>query len=245
MKNIQRTLVLGASIVALAGCGADEIVSPGTGGDIIINNPPAPAPTPAPTPTPTGSGGVTPAAGCPTIATSGGLTDAGTISGPTGEYRVCQLPSTFTVDDTLPAIAGLLYEIPGRVNVGTDQGFSSTGTDVTLTIEPGAILFAQAESFFVVNRGNTVEANGTASNPIIWTSRDNVLGLSTDSSDAQWGGVVLLGRDELEVLHATEHIVAASRRIRCTRHRRILQQRAMRAAARRHRNRYPVRWRGR
>ena len=192
MKNIQRTLVLGCSLVALAGCGADEIVSPGTSGDIIINNP-APAPTPTPTPTPT-QALVTPAAGCPTIASTGGLTDDGTISGPTGEYRVCTLPATFDVDDTLPQIDGLVYQITGRVNVGTDQGFSSTGTDVTLEIEPGAILYAQAESFFVVNRGNTMEADGTATNPIIWTSRDNILGLSDDGSQAQWGGVVLLGR---------------------------------------------------
>ncbi|MDY7098486.1 MAG: hypothetical protein SXU28_10150 [Pseudomonadota bacterium] len=187
----QRTLVLGCSLVALAGCGADEIVSPGTSGDIIINNP---APTPTPTPTATGGTLVTPAAGCPTISSTGGLTDNGTISGPTGEYRVCELPGTFNADDNLPFIEGLLYQINGRVNVGTDQGFSSTGTDVTVSIEPGVILFAQAESFFVVNRGNTIEADGTATNPIIWTSRDNILGLATDTSQAQWGGVVLLGR---------------------------------------------------
>ncbi len=196
MKNFQntfqRTLILGASVVALAGCGADEIVSPGTTGDIIINNP---APTPTPTPTPTGGPTVTAAAGCPTIASTGGLTDLGTLNGtPTGSYRVCQLPETFNVDDNLPFISGLLYQITGRVNVGTDQGFSSTGTDVTLSIAPGAILFGQGESFLIVNRGNTIQSNGTATMPIVWTSRDNVLGLSSDGSDAQWGGVVLLGR---------------------------------------------------
>lgn len=191
MKNIQRTLVLGASIVALAGCGADEIVSPGTGGNIIINNP---SPSPTPTPTPTGGATVTPANGCPTINTPGGLTDAGTISGPTGTYRVCRLPATFTASDTLPYIRGLLYQVQGRVNVGTDQGFSSTNTAVTLTVEPGVILFAQAESYLVVNRGNRILSNGTAARPIVWTSQDNVLGLASDNSQAQWGGVVMLGR---------------------------------------------------
>ena len=39
-------------LVILTGCGADEIVSPGTGGNVIINNP---APTPAPTPLTSGS----------------------------------------------------------------------------------------------------------------------------------------------------------------------------------------------
>lgn len=191
MKNIQRTLVLGCSLVALAGCGADEIVSPGTSGDIIINNP---SPTPTPTPPSTGDGNVTPASGCPTINSAGGLTDLGTIEGPTGEYRVCDLPETFNANDTLRQIDGLLYQISGRVNVGTDQGFNSTGTDVTLTINPGVILFAEAESFFVVNRGNEIQADGEEDNPIVWTSRDNVQGLADDNSEAQWGGVVLLGR---------------------------------------------------
>lgn len=192
VKNIQRTLVLGCSLVALAGCGADEIVSPGTGGNIIINNP-TPSPTPTPTPTPTQTL-VTPAAGCPTIATSGGLVEAGTISGPTGTYRVCQLPARFTSTDNLPFIRGLVYQINGRVDVGTDRGFSSTGTTVTLTVEPGVILFGQQDSYFVVNRGNAIQSNGTAERPIIWTSRDNILGLANDNSQQQWGGVVLLGR---------------------------------------------------
>ncbi len=192
MTTIHRTLVLGASLIALAGCGADEIVSPGTGGDIIINNP-APTPTATPTPTPTASL-VTPAAGCPTIATTGGLTDAGTITGPTGTYRVCRLPATFTSNDTLRYIPGLLYEIRDRVNIGTDQGFSSTNTAITLTVEPGVIFFATGSSFIVANRGNRLVADGTAARPIIWTSRDNVLGLANDNTDQQWGGVVLLGR---------------------------------------------------
>ncbi len=193
MKNIQRTLILGCSLVALAGCGADEIVSPGTSGDIIINNPP---PTPAPTPTPTPTQAqVTPAAGCPTIASTGGLVDAGTINNtPTGSYRVCRLPARFTASDTLPYIRGLLYEIPGRVEVGADRGFASTGTTVTLTINPGVILFAVQDSYLVVNRGNAIQSNGTADRPIIWTSRDNVLGVADDNSQQQWGGVVLLGR---------------------------------------------------
>ncbi len=192
MKNIQRTLILGASIVALAGCGADEIVSPGTNQpvNVTINNP---APTPAPTPTP-GATLVTPAAGCPTIASSGGLTDSGTISGPTGEYRVCTLPATFDADDNLPFIDGLLYQIQDTVTVGTDQGFGSTGTDVTLSIEPGAIFFAQAASALIVDRGNTIDASGTPTMPIVFTSRDNILGLNNDNSQAQWGGIVMLGR---------------------------------------------------
>jgi hypothetical protein len=42
MSRTRMLLMIGAAI-PLAACGADDIVSPGTGGNIIINNPP-PAP---------------------------------------------------------------------------------------------------------------------------------------------------------------------------------------------------------
>lgn len=200
MTLFHRTLILGCSTLALAGCGADEISSPGTGGNITINNPPAPTPTPTPTPTSTL---VTPANGCPTIADPQGLTDDATISGPTGEYRVCTLPARINASITLPYIRGLLYRLNGRVDVGTDGGPTPDATDgasdtnVNLTIAPGAIIYASGSSFLMVNRGNRISAIGTAARPIVFTSRDNVLGLNSDSSSGQWGGVVLGGRAQV------------------------------------------------
>lgn len=211
MKNISGLFLVGCSAIALAGCGPSDIASPGTGGDVIINNP---APSPGPSPTPGTGGNVTAAAGCPTIADAQGLSDQGTITGPTGTWRVCRLPALVRTSITLPKVAGLLYEMNGRVNVGCDGGFAApsaaaayTSTtvgcttpltadnNVTLTIAPGAILFgATGQSWLAVNRGNKINAVGTETQPIIFTSRDNVLGLSTDSSQGQWGGVVLLGR---------------------------------------------------
>jgi hypothetical protein len=200
-------------MLALAACGPDDIASPGSGGNITINNPPA---APAPTPTPSGPAGVTPAAGCPTITDPQGLTDAGTISGPTGTWRVCTLPRVFRTSATLQQIPGVLYQLNGRVDVGCDGGFAAptagspvttstvacpiaqpmtADSNVTLSIEPGVILFANTgQSWLAVNRGNRINAVGTPERPIVFTSRDNVLGLNTDASQAQWGGVVLLGR---------------------------------------------------
>ena len=210
MTYLARSLAIGCSVLALAACGPDEISSPGTGGNITINNPPAPAPTPAPSPTPAPT--VTAAAGCPTIADPQGLTDEGTISGPTGEYRVCALPTTIQASTTLPYNQGILYRLQGRTDVGCDGGPTAptagspyaSGTpgcgtltsdsNVTLSIEPGAILYASGSAFLMVNRGNQIDAEGTMQRPIIFTSRDNVLGLNTDSSSGQWGGVVLAGR---------------------------------------------------
>jgi hypothetical protein len=138
---------------------------------------------------------VTPAGGCPTIADPQGLTDSGTITGPTGTYRVCTLPARINVSSSLPRVAGLLYRLGGRVDVGTDQGAASTNNVVTLSIDPGVIVFGgTGVSWLHVNRGNRINAAGTAALPIIFTSRDNVLGLNTDNSSGQWGGVVLSGR---------------------------------------------------
>ncbi|MBC7160267.1 MAG: hypothetical protein H5U21_09505 [Porphyrobacter sp.] len=205
MTHLTRSLALGCSVLALAACGPEEIASPGTGGNITINNPPAPAPSPTPSPTPTPTQAlVTPASGCPTIADADpGLAEEGTITGPTGTYRVCTLPARFDVSSTLPYVPGVLYRMNGRVDVGTDGGPAPdasdglTDTNVTLTIQPGVIVYASGASFLNVNRGNMINASGTATRPIIFTSRDNVLGLNTDASSGQWGGLVLSGRAQV------------------------------------------------
>lgn len=211
MKNISGLLLVGCSAIALAGCGPSDIASPGTGGNVIINNP---APSPSPSPTPGAGGSVTPASGCPTIADAQGLSDQGTITGPTGTWRVCRLPSLIRTSITLPKVPGLVYEMNGRVNVGCDGGFAAPSaaaaytsttvgcttpltadTNVTLTIAPGVILFGgTGQSWLAVNRGNKISAVGSQTQPIIFTSRDNILGLNSDTSQGQWGGVVLMGR---------------------------------------------------
>ncbi|MCP9221372.1 hypothetical protein MKP08_01230 [Erythrobacter sp. LQ02-29] len=217
MKHIKRTIVLGCGLAVLTACGADEVASPGTSGnvDIDITTPAPPPPPPPPTSTL-----VTPAGACPTLTNDGSvvLANTGTITGPTGEYRKCELPSRIGKSVTLPKINGLLYVIPGRVDVGCDGGFSAptaaapytsttigctqapltADTNVTLTIDPGVILYASSgQAWIAVNRGNKINAVGTATQPIVFTSQDNVAGLNIDSSIGQWGGVVLLGRGRI------------------------------------------------
>ncbi len=208
-------IVAGAVAACLAGCGAEEIASPGAGGSITINDNRFSGTGG------TGGGGgggahlATPAGACPTIANIesvagvlvGGLKDDGTISGPSGEYRICTLPAVFKKNTTLSRIAGVLYRIDGRVDVGYDLGPVQGGplpphvpagtstTGIALTIDPGVIIFATSgPSWLNVNRGNQINAAGTAARPIVFTSRDDVAGFTSDSSQGQWGGVVLLGR---------------------------------------------------
>lgn len=191
LSKPRNILLLAASVAALSACGAEEIVSPGSGGNITINNTTTAPPAP---PSPPASTLVTPASGCPTIDNEVQLADRGTITGPTGTYRNCELPARFTRSSRLSKIPGLLYSLGGRVDVGTDLG-PSGGTGVTLTVDAGVVVYAATgTAWLAVNRGNRINAVGTATDPIIFTSRDNVLGLSTDESQGQWGGVVLLGR---------------------------------------------------
>ncbi|WP_253190466.1 hypothetical protein [Sphingomonas sp. LM7] len=179
--------------LSLAACdGASSVASPGEGAF-----PPAPAPTPTPTvsPTPTPTPG-TPAASCPT-GTGQALTDVGTI----GAYRICRLP-TLVSNLTLPSKAaapGVAYEINGRVDVGTDRGSQGLiGSAGSLTIGAGAVLFANTTNadndFLIVNRGSTINAQGTATAPIIFTAQQNLAGTTTDESQGLWGGVILAGR---------------------------------------------------
>jgi hypothetical protein len=194
-SKIERLIPLLSACAALAACGAESIDSPGSGGNITINNPPA-APAPTPAPTPIGPTLVTPANGCPTIDDSAGLADRGTITGPTGTYRVCELPARLTRTSTLTRVPGLLYSLGGRTDIGLDRGAAPTAdAAVVLNIQPGVVVFASTGvSWLAVNRGNRINAVGTPTAPIVFTSRDNVLGLATNDSQGQWGGVVLLGR---------------------------------------------------
>src|SRR3546814_5528126 len=48
---------------------------------------------------------------------------------------------SFTATTAIPKVDGVIYSLPGRVDVGTDQGAASTNTAVTLTIDPGVNVF--------------------------------------------------------------------------------------------------------
>ena len=92
-----------------------------------------------------------------------------------------------TVAPLNPSVTGIL-----TANCTATQ---TADTNVTLTIAPGVILYGKTgQSWLAVNRGNKINAIGTATQPIVFTSIDNVLGLNDDTSQGQWGGVVLLGR---------------------------------------------------
>lgn len=193
--KLVRSAIAGVSIIALAGCGADDIASPGEGQIVVVPAPtpppPPPPPTPTPTPTPTG-----PAASCPT-----GTTDVGTITtGGSQTLRNCQLTGSILGTLRLQNLPGTIYSLSGKVEVGRDLGADpnaplAAGARGVLTIDAGVVLFgASGADFLAVNRGSQLFTDGNAQAPVIMTSRNNVLGQSTDSSIGEWGGLVVLGR---------------------------------------------------
>jgi hypothetical protein len=180
-KRTSIVLLAGTACLALSACdGADSVASPGEG-VIVVPGTPTPSPTPSPTPTPTPPG--TPATSCPT-----GTTDVGVL----GNYRSCRLPSLITTALSLPKVAGVAYEINGRVDVGVDiggAGTAPTGIPTTLTIAAGSLVYANTTNadndYMVVNRGSKLIAEGTETQPIIFTAQANLTGGVTDDLELQ------------------------------------------------------------
>lgn len=140
---------------------------------------------------PVGAGGMT--AVCPA-----GTTDDGIVA----TWRACRLPTLITADLTLPRISGLFYRLRGQTEVGVDvgsTGMAAGGTSATLTIAAGVTIAADSSEasndLLLINRGSRINAVGTSSTPIIFTSQQNLVanGVS-DASQGQWGGLVILGR---------------------------------------------------
>jgi trimeric autotransporter adhesin len=115
-----------------------------------------------------GGGGAT----CPA-----GTTNAGALGGQT----VCNVSGEITTNLTLPRVNNVVYRINGRVDIGRDLGADGAASSGVAAI-------------LIVNRGSRINAEGSASQPIIFTSREDIEGTVTATSTRQWGGVILLGR---------------------------------------------------
>jgi hypothetical protein len=180
-------LMLSCAALALGGCGADDVASPGEG---TIVTPPSNGGGTTPPPSGGGGGGTGPAANCPS-----GTVDRGIIA---TNWRNCELSGRISSDLTIQNLPGVRYSLSGPVNVGTDiggDGAAAGGQRVTLTIQAGTVLFASSgNDYLVVNRGSRLNAVGSAAAPIIFTARANIEGTTTDSSQGLWGGIILLGR---------------------------------------------------
>ncbi|MBL8549606.1 MAG: hypothetical protein JNJ73_06455 [Hyphomonadaceae bacterium] len=120
-----------------------------------------------------------------------------TNQGALGSQTVCQLSGAILTNLSLPAVTGVVYRLNGRVDVGQDVGAAGSGGQAaTLSIAAGVTLYGdEPGDMLIINRGSRIQAVGTASAPIIFTSREDVLGQNDPATASrQWGGLILLGR---------------------------------------------------
>ena len=189
-KNIAMFYTIACSLV-LAGCGGDININEGdittsTTTNTTINNPPPSTgggsgsgddtPTAAGTEDPFLSNQVSNALGVnvEVRALTGVLSDNATTKSLDGDGRIV------LTNDTIWALKGPVF-------VGNDKADATV-----LEIEPGTIIFgSEGADYLVVSRDSQIEVNGTASQPVIMTSLNDVLGDTVGAG--QWGGLVILG----------------------------------------------------
>lgn len=173
LRNILLASVAGLSLVA---CSGGATSSPGAAGTVSVTVGGGTAATSADI-------DLVPTDTCPT----GTIFE--TISNATGSVEVCTITGTITSNLTLTAGNG--YALDGAVFVGDDAG-----TNVSLTIPAGTTLFGKSGTdYLVVARGSRVNAIGTATDPIIMTSIQDIQGTVNPLTDrGQWGGLVINGR---------------------------------------------------
>ena len=98
---------------------------------------------------------------------------------------VCQLRGTY-VDD-MHLTSDKFWALKGEVHVGIDGKEKAT-----FSIDPGTTVFGKTGAdFLIVTRGSKIEAEGTSSQPIIFTSMKDAAGLLSVPGD--WGGIAIAG----------------------------------------------------
>ncbi len=114
---------------------------------------------------------------------SSSTNDSGSSSSSVCDSSITELPSEITSDKTLTK--DKVWGLPGKVNVKSGA---------TLTIEPGTkIAGCIPKSYLVIEPGAKIDANGTQSEPIVFTSQKDVLGQSAPNRAGEWGGLVIAG----------------------------------------------------
>ncbi|MFB0999432.1 MAG: hypothetical protein QMC13_04295, partial [Colwellia sp.] len=100
--------------------------------------------------------------------TQGCPTGTAAISSVNGSNTTCEISGTISSDLTLTA--NNVYALDGAVFVGGDKTDSAI-----LTIEAGTTIYGRSGSdYLVVSRDSEIQANGTASAPITFTSSQDM-----------------------------------------------------------------------
>jgi hypothetical protein len=87
-------------------------------------------------------------------------------------------------------------------------GYVRVHEGATLTIEPGTVIYGKNDplSALIVLPGGKIMAEGTVTNPIVFTSEFNVPGSTRVPTYGDWGGIILLGKAPINVAGGTSSI---------------------------------------
>lgn len=81
------------------------------------------------------------------------------------------------------------------------RGFVRVDSLVTLTIQPGTVIFGETatQGSLIIKPGGKIEASGTKEKPIVFTSEFAKQGSSRAPRYGDWGGVIILGNAPINV----------------------------------------------
>ncbi len=130
-----------------------------------------------------------------TVGAGGGEVVAADFVSCNNDRTVCTLSGVIDMDYTL--VAGVEWRLDGEVIVGDGNRSVSSAADVqavrdagvTLTVQPGVHVRAFDTGSLLVTRGSRLNAVGSASSPITFSS----LGDDDLDGEGEWGGVILQG----------------------------------------------------
>jgi hypothetical protein len=127
-----------------------------------------------------------------------------------GDYDVCDLAARYPNPATMAAgmltltndnVYRLFNNGAGTVFGRGDDTDAANDVAFTVNIEPGTLIYGTSNRSFVITRGAKINAVGTATDPIVFTSEQQIIhrfdgDAATDPVGArkQWGGIVLAGR---------------------------------------------------
>ena len=99
--------------------------------------------------------------------------------------------------------ASYVLQAPAGNNSGVTNGSASVPFNTTLVFDAGATLKSQNASLFVQNQGSALQALGTATNPVTFTSYNDasIGGATNDNPDTNpfagdWGGIIFRNYNE-------------------------------------------------
>ena len=205
---IQNSIFHGASTIADSDVTGGDLISGGANGNLIGDPMLAAA---------TGARDPRPKAGSPALAGNligafdavGNWAQGWTAIGNSSEMFKFGTAGTITIDGTDPNSIGANSTWSNNWTYILDK-FVYVEDGEVLTVQPGTVIKAKADtgansSALFVTRGGRIEADGTADNPIIFTSildatagatgldfGEKVLDPATESG--KWGGITLLGK---------------------------------------------------